>query len=149
MDNETYIKIQNSPDNKIRQNAQWTKVETPADEHRFLSIPLYAANTLKKGYTRDKEGYELGNYFTVMDVCCGTLSKNRAGRLPALFRHLSATFGEMVGKCLSLQRQGELTQEMLEVLIDTVEVLSPLERLTMVISDLETYRNMQLLNDLL
>ena len=38
---------------------------------------------------------------------------------------------------------------MLDVLIDTVEVLTPLERLTMVISDLETYRNMQLLNDLL
>ena len=36
-----------------------------------------------------------------------------------------------------------------DVLIDTVEVLSPLERLIMVISDLETYRNMQLLNDLL
>ena len=38
---------------------------------------------------------------------------------------------------------------MLDTLIDTCEILSPLERLIMVLSDIELYRNLQLLNDLL
>jgi len=38
---------------------------------------------------------------------------------------------------------------MLDTLIDTIETLNPQERLILLLTDLETYRNMQLLNDLL
>jgi len=38
---------------------------------------------------------------------------------------------------------------MFDTLVGTVEILSPQERLIMILSDLECYQNMQLLNDLL
>ena len=38
---------------------------------------------------------------------------------------------------------------MLDLLIDTIEILKPHERLVLLLSDLETYRQLQMLNDLL
>ena len=38
---------------------------------------------------------------------------------------------------------------MLDTLIDTIEILTPQERLVVLLTDLEAYRNLQLLNDLL
>ena len=38
---------------------------------------------------------------------------------------------------------------MLDILVDTMEIMKPEERLILLLSDLDTYRNMQMLNDLL
>ena len=38
---------------------------------------------------------------------------------------------------------------MLDTLIDTIEILTPQERLVVLLTDLEVYRNLQLFNDLL
>ena len=101
----------------------------------------------------DNPNVEHPNYFTIMDLAYatsgGSYSQTKPCNVPAQYRHMSTNFGAMVKLCLNLQRQGELNKEMLDTLIDTCEILSPLERLIMVISDLDTYRNLQLLNDLL
>lgn len=150
MDNATFIEISSNKVNKDNREKQWSKLQEPDQQHRYLQLPLYTANKLKKGLTsQDNPVGELPNYFTIMDLAYVTHLQTKPCRIPSQYRHMGTHFGEMVKLCLNLQRQGELTQDMMDTLIDTVEIFSPLERLIMVVSDLETYRNLQLLNDLL
>mmetsp|Transcript_45639 Transcript_45639/g.60503 ORF Transcript_45639/g.60503 Transcript_45639/m.60503 type:complete len:177 (+) Transcript_45639:321-851(+) len=142
MDNQVFFKISNDPKNRALQYQQWSILSPPAVEHRFLFMPLHTINKLKKGFVSVTPGAELSNYSTIMDLAYASRGNSKTIRIPALYRHLAVNFAKMVKVCLRLQREGELTQEMLDTLIDTVEVMSPLERLIVTISDLETYRNM-------
>ena len=55
----------------------------------------------------------------------------------------------MVTICLALQLEGDLTKEMLDNLVDVFEVLTPEMRLTVVLSDLQTYNDLKQLTELL
>ena len=154
MDNATFVDISTKKENKDLLEKQWSAIVEPDSEYRYLQIPFFTANKLKKGLISvNNPTAELPNYFTIMEVpyvtTGGDKLQTRPLMIPAYYRHMSTNFGAMVKLCLNLQREGELTQEMLDTLIDTCEILSPLERLIMVLSDIDLYRNLQLLNDLL
>ena len=67
---------------------------------------------------------------------------NKALRVPDLYRNMASNCGKMIKVCLTQQREGDLTQDMLDTLIDTIETLTPQEHLILLLNDLETYRNL-------
>ena len=62
---------------------------------------------------------------------------------------LADIFSDMVKIALQDQRQGTLTEDSLYHLIQVLEVVTPQEKLIILLNDLETYRNLQMLNSLL
>ena len=116
-------------------------MQTINDEHRMMFMPFYPANQIKKSFAVTHESTEHSNYFTILDISHANHGI-KSLRVPALYRHMADSFGKMVRVCLTQQREGDLTQDMLDTLIDTIETFKPHERLILLLSDLETYRNL-------
>ena len=114
-----------------------------------MYMPLYTASRNRKSFHNESAHLEHSNYFTILDAAYAKKLLAGIARLPAINKHMAASFSRMVKVCLAQQRQGQLTKDMLDVLIDTIEILKPHERLIVLLSNLETYRELQMLNDLL
>lgn len=114
-----------------------------------MMMPFYIASSHRKGYFTVSPYLEHAEYVTILDVPYAKVDRARFATVPALRRLTGDAFSRMVKTCLGQQLQGELTGEMLNVLIDFVELLKPHERLLLLLLDLETYRDLQTLNGLL
>jgi hypothetical protein len=66
-----------------------------------------------------------------------------------LYEMQAEAFKDMAETCLARQRSGELTESQLQCLIDAFEVIPVTQRLLVVLSNLELYRNLHELNNLL
>ena len=106
-----------------------------------MVMPFYVVGNQNKSFSFQPNSIEYSEYMTIMNLGCGVHNRVYT-RMPSLYRLMAHNFGKMVKVCLTHQREGELSQEMLNTLIDTIEVLSPQERLTLLLQDLETYRNL-------
>lgn len=89
-----------------------------------MHMPLYTINKIKQGFTVDNPNTDHNNYLSILDLAYGSYGSD-AYRIPSLYSHMSTNFGKMVNVCLTLQREGDLTQDMLDTLIDTIEILNP------------------------
>ena len=57
-------------------------------------------------------------------------------KLNAAYRSIALKVKDMVTTCLSLQREGDLSEEMLENLIEVFDVMTPEQRLIAILCDL-------------
>ena len=145
MDGLTFFKIFNeSREVGAHKDMPLHMVEVVDDKEKIFHMPLFHMSEQRSFNTNlEYQGHStiVGNSYAGKDI--GQPKINSA------HRNIANKVGEMISLCLSLQRDGKLDNSMLETLLDVVDVISPEQKLTILLNNTETYNEIKALNELL